>query len=97
MGPPLDGRLADRAEDGRREEARRKRRRGQVRDGAGRTRVLTLRDKRRVRWVVRMKELGSVRERPGAVDVAERPAQRDRGQEEQDEKTNEPPLHGGAS
>ena len=59
--------------------------------------MLTLRDKRRVRGVVRMKELRALRQGLDPVRVAEGPAQRDRGQEEQDEKTNEPPLHGGAS
>jgi hypothetical protein len=45
--------------------------------------------------MIRIEELDSVRERIGTVDVAEGPAQREGGQEDQDEKTKERLLHGG--
>lgn len=86
----------DRAQDGGREKDGRGSRRRQVRDGAGRARVLALWNERRVRRMIRVEELDSVRERIGTVDVAEGPAQREGGQEDQDEKAKERPLHGGA-
>jgi len=57
--------------------------------------VLALWNERRVRRMIRVEELDSVRERIGTVDVAEGPAQREGGQNERNEKADEGPLHGG--
>jgi len=58
--------------------------------------MLALRNERRVRGMVGREELRALREELQAVDVAEGPAQHEWGQEDQDEKAKERPLHGGA-
>ena len=64
----------------------------QVRDGARRARVLVLRDERRVVRVVGREELRAVRERLDAVDVPERPAQRQRREQGEDGGADETGL-----
>ena len=86
-------RLGRRARRGRREEDGRGRRRQQVRDGAGRARVLVLRDEGRVVRVIGREELRPVRERLDALDVPERPAQRQRREQGEDGGAEETGSH----
>ena len=94
------GRRAVRARVGRRAGRRRRqedgggRGRQEVRDGARRARVLVLRNERSVRGMVRREELRPVREELETVDVAERPAQRQRREQGDDGGAAEKASHG---
>ena len=56
--------------------------------------MLVLRDERRVVRVVGREELRAVRERLDAVDVPERPAQRQRREQDEDGGADETGSHG---